>query len=93
MLFFRPVRRARRKVQPRTVRKMLHPVRSTVWTASGVGRKRPKPRTRAAKPKAAPTPKFAPTPAEHHRISLDEYEGMLIQLDELRAELAQAEAR
>jgi hypothetical protein len=41
MLFFHPVRRARRAVQPRSVRKALHPVRSAAWTASGVGRKRP----------------------------------------------------
>ena len=47
MLFFHPVRRARRRIQPRSVRKVLHPVRSTVWTASGVGRKSP-PRRKAA---------------------------------------------
>ena len=75
MMFFHPVRRARRKVQPRAVRKVIHPVRSAAWTASGVGRKRPKPRTRATKPK--PAPKFVPTPAEHHWVSLDEYQAIL----------------
>jgi hypothetical protein len=41
MMFFHPVRRARRAVQPRAYRKVRHPVRSAAWTASGVGRKHP----------------------------------------------------
>jgi hypothetical protein len=46
MFLYHPIRRARRSVQPRSYRKVRYPVRSALWTASGVGRKRPPQRRR-----------------------------------------------